>query len=110
MSKVKTNLTEAEIRELVKADAAAKSAKTAFDILKEQLCSDLVEGKYFFDGVGAVYKTNTIRETIDYKRLIAEHPEIDVDKYKVCTEVVSVSVKNLMGANDSGIFSKLLKH
>ena len=32
MSKVKTNLTVAEIKELVIADSAVKSAKTALDI------------------------------------------------------------------------------
>ena len=76
MSKVKTNLTTAEIKELVIADSAVKSAKTAFDILKEAKCKNLVTGKYFADGIGAVYKTSTIRETIDYKRLLADHPEL----------------------------------
>ena len=109
MSKVKTNLTVAEIKELVIADSAVKSAKTAFDILKEDKCKDLVVGKYFADGVGAVYKTSTVRETVDYKRLLAEHPEIDVEKYKTFTEVTSISVKNMM-QGDAGIFSKLLKH
>ena len=99
MSKVKTNLTVAEIKELVIADSAVKSAKTAFDILKEAKCKDLVTGKYFADGIGAVYKTSTVRETIDYKRLLADHPEI---------EVTSVSVKNMM-QGDAGFFSKLLK-
>ena len=108
MSKVKTTLTAAEIKEMVIADSAVKSAKTAFDILKEEKCKDLVAGKYFADGIGAVYKTSTVRETIDYKRLLAEHPEIDVEKYKTFTEVVSVSVKNML--QDTGLFSKLLKH
>ncbi len=108
MSKVKTNLTVAEIKELVIADSAVKSAKTAFDILKEAKCKNLVTGKYFADGIGAVYKTSTIRETIDYKRLLADHPEIDIEKYKTSTEVTSVTVKNMM-QGDAGFFSKLLK-
>lgn len=108
MSKVKTNLTTAEIKELVIADSAVKSAKTAFDILKEAKCKNLVTGKYFADGIGAVYKTSTIRETIDYKRLLADHPEIDIEKYKTSTEVTSVTVKNMM-QGDAGFFSKLLK-
>ena len=108
MSKVKTNLTVAEIKELVIADSAVKSAKTAFDILKEAKCKNLVTGKYFADGIGAVYKTSTIRETIDYKRLLADHPEIDIEKYKTSTEVTSVTVKNMM-QGDAGFFRKLLK-
>ena len=108
MSKVKTNLTVAEIKELVIADSAVKSAKTAFDILKEAKCKNLVTGKYFADGIGAGYKTSTIRETIDYKRLLADHPEIDIEKYKTSTEVTSVTVKNMM-QGDAGFFSKLLK-
>ena len=108
MSKVKTNLTVAEIKELVIADSAVKSAKTAFDIIKEAKCKNLVTGKYFADGIGAVYKTSTIRETIDYKRLLADHPEIDIEKYKTSTEVTSVTVKNMM-QGDAGFFSKLLK-
>lgn len=108
MSKVKTNLTVAEIKELVIADSAVKSAKTALDILKEAKCKDLVEGKYFADGIGAVYKTNSIREAIDYKRLLADHPEIDVEKYKTFTEVTTLSIKNTM-QGDTSFFSKLLK-
>lgn len=107
MSKVKTTLTNAEIKELVIADAAVKSAKTALDILKEEKIKDLVPGKYFAEGIGAVYKTATIRETIDYKRLLADHPEIDVEQYKVHTEVFSVSVKNML--QDTSILGKLLK-
>ena len=108
MSKVKTTLTVAEIKELVIADSAVKSAKTAFDILKDEKCKDLVAGKYFADGIGAVYKTTTVRESVDYKRLLAEHPEIDIEKYKTFTEVTCVSVKNML-QGDAGFFSKLLK-
>lgn len=108
MSKVKTNLTDAEIKELVVADAAVKSAKAAFDILKEAKCGNLVAGKYFADGIGIVNKVATVRETIDYKRLLADHPEIDVEKYKTHTEVFTISIKNML-QNDTGFFGKLLK-
>lgn len=107
MAKVKTFLTNEEIQKLVAADACAKSAKTAFDVLKDQLCKDLPAGKYFAEGIGAVYKTAAVRGIVDYKRLLADHPEIDVEKYTNYTEVSSVSVKNM--TQETSIFSKLLK-
>ena len=93
MSKA-TTLTIAQIAELCDLKAELENAKIKLEVKKQELgIDDLPEGKYFADGIGTVQKTLSVRETTDYKRLLAEHPEIDAEKYKTFTEVASVLIK-----------------
>lgn len=100
MSKTKTSLSISEIKELSEAKKQLDNAKTKFDMLKDTYCpEELAAGKYFAEGVGVVTKNTTVRATVNYKKLLEEHPDIDVAKYTEYTEVTSILVKPL--SNDS---------
>jgi len=82
MSKAKNFLITEEIKALVKLNTAAKEAKKAFDEKKAEIITDdLAEGKYFVEDYGCVQKVNVIQTVIDYKRLVEDHPEINLKKY-----------------------------
>ena len=70
--------------------------------MKDTYCpEELAAGKYFAEGIGIVTKNSTVRATVNYKKLLEEHPEIDVAKYTEYTEVSSLLVKPLSDNNDS---------
>lgn len=105
MSKTKKELSLNEIKELCEAKKKLDNAKTKYDMLKDAYCpEELLAGKYFIENVGVVTKNKTIRGTVNYKKLLEEHPEIDVEKYTEYAEVTSILVKPL-NANTS-----ILKH
>ena len=88
-----TQLTEKEIKELVIAQVEYKKAKDKFDEIKERLTKDLEPGKY--EGkFGKVTKTIFEKTRTDWKRLIDDNPEIDVNKYSESQESVSVFIQN----------------
>lgn len=88
-----TQLTEKEIKELVIAQVEYKKAKDKFDEIKERLTKDLAPGKY--EGkFGKVTKTIFEKTRTDWKRLIDDNPEIDVNKYSESQESVSVFIQN----------------
>lgn len=96
MSKTKKELSHNEIKELCEAKQELDSAKLKYDMLKEAYCpEELLTGKYFIENVGVVTKNKTVRGTVNYKKLLEEHPEIDVEKYTEYTEVTSILVKPL---------------
>ena len=109
MSKtIKTSLSINEVKKLVEAKQELDNAKAKYDMLKEELCPEaLAAGKYFADGIGVVTKNVTVRSTVNYKKLLEEHPDIDVSKYTEYTEVASILVKPLM-SNDS-LLKRILK-
>ena len=87
----KTTLSIQEIKLLADAQSAYTEAKFRLDALKEQLnIKDLPAGKYFADGVGVVLKTSCVRGTINYKKMLDEHQEIDPETYTEYKEVESV--------------------
>lgn len=97
MSKTKVSLSISEVKKLVEAKQELDNAKAKFDMLKEEYCpEELATGKYFADGIGVVSKNTTVRATVNYKKLLEEHPEIDVSKYTEYTEIASILVKPLM--------------
>lgn len=104
----KTNtLTIQQIKELSAAKSELDAAKIKFDMLKEEYCPEsLPAGKYFAENEGVVMKSATVRGTVNYKQLLEEHPEIDVEKYTEYKEVVSVIVKPLK--DTSSILKKIL--
>lgn len=109
MSKTKTvSLSISEVKKLVELKQELDNAKAKFDAYKEEHCpEELVAGKYFAEGIGVVTKNITVRSTVNYKKLLEDHPEIDVSKYAEYTEVASILVKPLM-TNDS-LLKRILK-
>jgi len=117
MSKTKTNrgvratlgLSDEDISRLVDADTAVKEAKLKLDALKQELrVDDLSSGSYVAEGIGAVIKNTSIRGTVDYKKMLLEHPEIDVEQYTEYKEVSSLIIRN-MRVKPSGLLSRIVK-
>lgn len=94
MSKT-TTLTIQQIKELAAAKSALDAAKINFDMLKDKYCANISAGKYYAEGEGIVLKTVTVRSIVDYKTMLEEHPEINVEKYTEYKEVGSVTIKPL---------------
>lgn len=102
----KTTLSIQEIKALADAQSVYTEAKFKLDALKEQFgVKDLPAGKYFADGIGVVLKTSCVRGTVNYKKLLEEHPEIDVEVYTEYKDVDSVSIKPL--SNNDSLLKKL---
>ena len=93
-----TQLTEKQIKELVIAQVEYRKAKDRLDELKEELTKDLEPGKYE-SKFGKVIKSVYDKTMTDWKRLIAENPEIDVYKYTRSQETVSIIIQNLNTTN-----------
>lgn len=93
-----TQLTEKEIKELVIAQVEYKKAKDKFDEVKERLTKDLEPGKY--EGkFGKVIKTVFEKARTDWKRLVADNPELDVSKYTETQENTSILIQNYNTTN-----------
>lgn len=87
MSKTKRSLTTSDIKTLVDLDTAYKKAKKALDKAKADLCPESVaEGKYVVADYGCVQKVAIVQTVVDYKRLLAEHPEINLEIYTTYKE------------------------
>jgi predicted phage-related endonuclease len=67
--------------------AAAKHAKAAEDLAKNQLLAAMGDGKRAIDGHGAVVATRSVsyRRGIDRARLQADHPDLFADYYQPST-------------------------
>ena len=106
----KTMLSIEDIRRLVNAKAEADNAKANYEQVKSEIISDkLPAGKYFAENIGEVIKSLSVRGVVDYKKLLEDHPEIDVEKYTDYKEVASVIVKSLAKA-DKGFIPRFLKN
>lgn len=93
-----TQLTDKEIKELVIAYVEYKKAKDRFDELKKKLTADLIPGKYE-SKFGQVTKTVFDKEITDWKQLIKDNPNLDVDKYTEKRETTMVFIQNLNTAS-----------
>lgn len=112
MSKAKKSLTTSDIQTLVKLNTAYKKAKKAFDEAKANLVPDSVAaGKYVLADVGSVSKLDVIQTVVDYKQLIADHPEIDLEIYtnhKEAPRIVIVDFSDGIQVEDDESFMKKL--
>ena len=105
MTKSRTNLTIQEIKALAAAQSAYTEAKFKLDALKEELgVKDLPDGKYFADGIGVVLKSSCVRGTLNSKKLLEEHPEINAEQYTEYKEISSVSIKPLTNVGGFKLF------
>ena len=103
-------LSDNDISRLVDADTAVKQAKANLDKLKQELRVDELEsGTYIAENVGSVIKNTSVRGTVDYKRLLAEHPEIDPEDYTDYKEVSSLVIRNMRIENNSSVLSRIFK-
>jgi len=91
-------LTEQEIKELVIAQVEYKKAKDKFDEIKERVTKDLEPGKYE-SKYGKIIKTVFEKAKVDYKKLLWDNPNIDVNKYTEIQEVSSIVIQNYNTTN-----------
>lgn len=115
MSKTKRALTTSDIETLVNLNTKQKVAKRDFDEAKAELIPDSVaEGKYVLANVGCVQKVGVVQTVIDYKRLVADHPEIDLSIYTSYKEAPRILItdfrEGIQVEDDTSFFKKLLKH
>ena len=114
MSKAKRSLTTSDIKTLVDLDTAYKKAKKALDTAKAELIPESVsEGKYVVADYGCVSKIAIVQTVVDYKRLVADHPEIDVSlytTYKEAPRILFTDYREEQVEDDTSFFKKLLKH
>lgn len=88
-------LTDKEIKQLVDAYVDYKKAEDRFKVLKEKLTSDLIEGAYV-GKAGKIVKSIATQSSLDIKRLIEEHPELEalIDSYRRNSEFSRVTISN----------------
>lgn len=112
MSKTKRSLTTSDVKALVTLNRKQKESKKEFDDAKAELCPDSVaEGKYMVEGVGCVQKVAIIQTVVDYKKLIADHPKIDIEKYTTYKEAPRILIFDFQNEKDTkSFFGKFLKH
>lgn len=91
-------LTEDEIKALASAQSDYKAAEVRFKLLKDTLTTNITIGKHIGKS-GIVTKAMVKRQVIDYKKLLADHPEIDVSEYTTETEYPMVTVTPLVEEN-----------
>lgn len=112
MSKTKHSLTTSDIKTLVDLDTAYKKAKKALDKAKADLCPEsIAEGKYVVADYGCVQKVAIMQTVVDYKQLIADHPEIDLEAYTTYKEAPRILFTDFREQEDnkSSFLNKLLK-
>lgn len=91
----KKSLTINDIKTLVKLNNRYQEAKEALDIAKAELVpASVLAGKYFEEGVGSVNKVITTQTTVDYKKLLEDHPEIDIEEYTTYHDSSRIYIKN----------------
>lgn len=109
MSKAKRSLTIEDVKTLVNLDTAYKKAKKALDKAKAELIPDSVaEGKYVVEEYGCVQKVSIVQTVVDYKRLLADHPEIDISLYTEYKDAPRILFKDFRSEEDDTSFLKRL--
>lgn len=110
MSKTKRSLTTSDVKALVDLNEASKDAKTALDKAKAELCPESVaEGKYVIEDYGSVQKVSIVQTVVDYKRLVADHPEIDLELYTTYKEAPRILITKFKKGETTSFLGKLLK-
>jgi hypothetical protein len=103
----KTTLTAKEVETLVKLNSKCKEAKKNLDEAKAELLpNSIAEGKYIAK-IGCVQKVGIVQTVIDYKRLIEDHPEINLKKYTTYKDAPRILITDFRDADESFI-AKLL--
>jgi len=95
-------LNEKQIKQLVNAYVEFKRAEDAWKQLKAELTDDLEPGRYESE-YGRVIKNTMKKRLTNWKSLIENHPELDVDAYTEVKDVTAVTVTNLN--TKTGLFS-----
>lgn len=91
-------LTEKDIKELIMAQVEYKKAKDKFEELKERFTADLAPGKYE-SRYGNVIKTVFNKSKVNYKKLLWDNPDINVEAYTEQQTVSSVLIQNYNTTN-----------
>lgn len=91
-------LNEKDIKELIMAQVEYKKAKDKFEELKERLTADLEPGKYE-SRYGNVIKTVFDKSKVNYKKLLWDNPDINVEDYTEQQTVSSVLIQNYNTTN-----------
>lgn len=103
----KTTLTTKEVETLVKLNTNYKNSKKKLDDAKAELLpNSIAEGKYIAK-IGCVQKVGIVQTVIDYKRLIEDHPEINLKKYTTYKDAPRILITDFRDADESFI-AKLL--
>ena len=103
----KTTLTTKEVEALVKLNTNYKNSKKKLDDAKAELLpNSIAEGKYIAK-IGCVQKVGIVQTVIDYKRLIEDHPEINLKKYTTYKDAPRILITDFRDADESFI-AKLL--
>lgn len=103
----KTTLTAKEVEILVKLNTNYKNSKKKLDDTKAELLpNSIAEGKYIAK-IGCVQKVGIVQTVIDYKRLIEDHPEINLKKYTTYKDAPRILITDFRDADESFI-AKLL--
>lgn len=95
---MKKQLTEKDIKELIMAQVEYKKAKDKFEELKERLTANLEPGKYE-SRYGNVIKTVFDKSKVNYKKLLWDNPDINVEAYTEQQTVSSVLIQNYNTTN-----------
>ncbi len=110
MSKTKRALTTSDVKTLVNLNETVKEAKKAFEDTKAELVPESVcEGKYVVEGVGCVQKVSIVQTVIDYKKLIEDHPEINLKKYTTYKDAPRILITSAK-KEDKSFIQKLLNY
>lgn len=103
----KTTLTAKDVETLVKLNTKCKAIKKELDDTKAELVpNSIAEGKYVAK-IGCVQKVSIVQTVIDYKRLIEDHPEINLKKYTTYKDAPRILIIDFRDADESFI-AKLL--
>ena len=84
----------------------SNSKKKLDDAKAELLPNSIAEGKYIAK-IGCVQKVGIVQTVIDYKRLIEDHPEINLKKYTTYKDAPRILITDFRDADESFI-AKLL--
>lgn len=106
----KKSLTVEDIKTLVNLNNKYKEAKDRLDEAKARLVPDSVDfAKYFQEGVGSVNKVHASTTFIDYKRMLDDHPEIDIDDYTEERDSTRIYISNYKDDECKNLLQKVLR-
>lgn len=105
----KTKLTTRDVETLIKLNSAYKDAKKQLDDAKAKLIPSSVAEDKYMSTIGCVQKVGIVQTVIDYKQMLADHPEINLKRYTTYKDAPRILISDFRETNESkSLLSKLL--
>lgn len=94
-NKINTTLDDKVIKEIIKTKIEKERIDAKLEQLKHKHCDNLAPGRYE-SKYGVIIKQVKPYSDTDWKKLLADHPEIDKAKYTTIKESNPIIIRNYM--------------